>query len=79
MITPYNFSICDITTWILDTRSPVHKCNSLQRLQVRRRFKNNERFLIVGDGRSVLVQALGVVEFIFESGVVMLDDCRYYP
>ena len=51
----------------------------MQGLQVRRRFNNNERFLIVRNGRSVPVQALGVIEFVFESRVVMLDDCHYCP
>ena len=34
---------------------------------------------MVGDGRSFPVQALGVIKFVFESRVVMLDDCHYYP
>ena len=54
-------------------------CNSLQGLQVRRRFKNDERFLIVGDGRSVSVQALRIIEFIFESRVIVLNDYHYCP
>ena len=29
MIIPYNFSICDTTTWVLDIESSVHICNSL--------------------------------------------------
>ena len=58
MIIPYNFSIYDSTNWVLDTRSLIKICNSLHKLQVRRRFNNNERFLIVGDGRSVSIQAL---------------------
>ena len=79
MITPYNFFIYDSTNWILDTESSINICNSLQGLQVRRRFNNNERFLIIGDGRLVPVQALGVIEFVFESGVVMLNDCHFCP
>ena len=38
MITPYNFFIYDTTTWILDIRSLINICNSLQRLQVSRKF-----------------------------------------
>ena len=29
MITPYNFSICDTTIWVLDTESSIHICNLL--------------------------------------------------
>ena len=38
MITPCNFSICDTTIWILDIRSPVHICNSLQGLQISKKI-----------------------------------------
>ena len=55
MITPYNFSICDTTIWILDIESPVHICNSLQRLQVSREFENDKRFLNVEDGSQVSI------------------------
>ena len=50
MITLYNFSICDTTTWVLDTESSVHICNSLQGLQVSRKFMNSESFLNMRDG-----------------------------
>ena len=50
MITPCNFSTCDTTTWVLDTESPIHICNSLQELQVSRKFENDERFLNVKGG-----------------------------
>ena len=67
MITPCNFSICDITDWVLDTGSPYHICNSLQGLQVSRRFKQGERFLNVGDGSKVLVLALGIMNLVINS------------
>ena len=38
MITPYNFSICDTTIQVLDTESPINICNSLQGLQVSKKF-----------------------------------------
>ena len=60
MITPCNFSICDIADWILDTGSPFHIYNSLQGLQINKRFEQGERFLNVGDGRPVLVLALEI-------------------
>ena len=37
MITLYNFSVCDTTTWVLDTKSSI--CNVLQRFQVSRMFE----------------------------------------
>ena len=64
-------------TWVLNTGSPIHIYNSLQDLQITRRFEEGERFLNIGDERSVSVQALGIIEFIFESRVVVLDDCNY--
>ena len=79
MMNPCNFSQCDISNWVLDTGSPTHICNSLQGLQVRQRFKNGERFLNVGDGSSVPVLALGVVELFLETFSVVLSDCHYCP
>ena len=57
----------------------INICSSLQGLQVTRRFKNNERFLIVGDRRSVPIPALGVIEFVFKSRVVVLNDYHFCP
>ena len=79
MITPYSFSICDTTNWVLDTESLIHIYNSLQGLQNSRRFKEGERFLNMGDGSCVLVHALEVVELIFESCNMLLSEYHYYP
>ena len=79
MITPYSFSICDTTNWVLDTESPIHICNSLQGLQISRRFKEGERILNVGDGSRVPVLALGVMELCFESCKILLSDYRICP
>ena len=77
MITPYNFSICDITTWVLDTESLVHICNLLQGLQVSRKFENDERFLNMRDGKQVLILTLGVIKLVFKFNSVILSDCYY--
>ena len=79
MITPCNFSVYDNLTWVLDTGSPFNICNSLQGLQVTKRFEDNERFLNVGDGRLVPVLALGVLEIVFNRNVILLNDCHYCP
>ena len=79
MITLCNFSICDITDWILDTGSPYHICNSLQGLQVSKRFKQGERFLNIGDGRSIPVLTLGILKFLFEFHIIVLNDYHFCP
>ena len=79
MIKPYTFSICDTMTWVLDTGSPINICNSLQGLQVSESFEEGERFLNVGDGRSVPVLALGIIKLVFDSQVVILNDCHFCP
>ena len=66
-------------SWVLDTRSPIHICNSLQDLQVTRRFGEGERFLIIGDGRSVSVLALRIIKLVFKSHYIVLDEYHYYP
>ena len=79
MITLYNFFICDTTTWVLDAGSPYHICNSMQGLQVSRRFDEGERFLNVGDGSKVSVLALGIMNLVINSRTVILSECHYYP
>ena len=79
MITPCSFSICDTTNWVLDTESPIHICNSLQRLRISRRFKEGERFLNMEDGSRVPVLALGVMELCFESCKILLSDSHFCP
>ena len=53
--------------------------NSLQGLQVSKKFKNDERFLNMGDGSQVSIRALGVVELVFKSNSVILSDYHYCP
>ena len=79
MITPCNFFICDTTAWVLDTGNPYHICNSMQGLQVSRRFDDSERFLNVGDGSKVSVPALGIMNLVINSHNVILSECHYYP
>ena len=55
MIIPYNFSICDSTIWVLDTKSPFNICNLLQSLQVSRIFEEGKRFLNIGDGNIIVL------------------------
>ena len=67
MITLCNFFICDTTAWVLDTGSPYHICNSMQGLQVSRRFDDGERFLNIEDGSKVSVLALGIMNLVINS------------
>ena len=78
MITPCNFFICDTTAWVLDTGNPYHIYNSMQGLQVSRRFDEGERFLNVGDGSKVPVLALGIMNLVINSCNIILSECHYY-
>ena len=79
MITLCNFSLIVTMTWVLDTGSPTHICNSMYGLQVTRRFGEGERFLNVGDRRSVSVLALRIIKLVFESQYIIFNECHYYP
>ena len=73
MITPCNFLICDTISWTLDTGSPINICNLLQGLQISRRFEDGERFLNIGDRRSISVLAFRNIKLVFESQYIILD------
>ena len=79
MINPCSFSICDTTSWVLDTKSPYHVCNSLQGLRVSRRFESGERFLNIGNGSQAPVLVLGTISLYFESCTIILNDCHFCP
>ena len=79
MITLYNFLIHDSTTWVLDIESHFNICNSLQDLQVSRRFEEGEKFFNVGDGRSVSVLMLGTIKLVFKSNIIILSEYHFCP
>ena len=65
-------------TWILDTRSLIHIYNSLQGLQLTRRFGEGERFLNIGDGRSVSVLTLRIIKLVFDPQyIILLANSNY--
>ena len=61
----------------MDIESSVHIYNSLQGLQVSRKFENDERFLNIRDESQVSILTLGVIELIFKSYSIILSDCHY--
>ena len=77
MIIPCNFSIFDTMIWVLATGSPINIYNSLQELQVSRRFGDDKRFLNVRDGRLVLVLALKIIKLVIDSHSIVLSDCHF--
>ena len=79
MITPCNSSICDCTIWVLNIESSFNICNSLQGLQVSRRFEEDERFFNIRDGRSVSVLVLETIKLIFKSNVIVLSEYHFCP
>ena len=64
---------------MLDTESSFNICNSLQGLQVSRRFEEDERFFNVGDRRPVSVLALEIIKLVFKSNVIILSECHFCP
>ena len=66
-------------TWVLDIDSPINICNSLQDLQINKRFEDGERFLNIKDGRSVSILALRIIKLTFESHFIVLNDYNYCP
>ena len=79
MITLCNFSVYDTTISVLNIESSIDIYNSLQRLQVSRKFREGKQFLNVGDENLVLILALETMQLSFESSSIMLDECHYCP
>ena len=51
----------------------------MQDLQLSERFGDGERFLNVGDERSVSVLTLGTIKLVFKSNIIILSEYHFYP
>jgi hypothetical protein len=75
-----SLTVIDPTTWVLDTGSSFHICNSLQGLQITKRLNKGEVNLQVGNGANVAAVAIGSISLIIPTGkVLVLDNCYYVP
>ena len=59
------------STWILDTGSVAHICNSKQELWNKRRLAKDEVMMCVGNGSKVDVIAVGTIPQHLTSGLVL--------
>ena len=67
-------------SWVLDTGSVAHICNSMQDLRRPRRLAKDEVVMRVGNGVKVAVKAIGVLPLHLPSGFILeLSNCYYVP
>ena len=67
-------------SWVLDTGSVAHICNSIQDLRRPRRLAKDEVVMRVGNGVKVAVKAVGVLPLHLPSGFILeLSNCYYVP
>ena len=67
-------------TWVLDTGSAYHICNSLQVLARLRRIKIGEMDLKIDNGAKVTIVAIGEVTLHLHGGAfIALDACYFVP
>ena len=67
-------------TWVFDTGSVAHICNSQDELQNRRRLTRDEVTLRVGNGQRVDVLAVGTLRLRLPSGLLLvLNKCYFVP
>ncbi|KAK8957861.1 hypothetical protein KSP39_PZI000571 [Platanthera zijinensis] len=66
--------------WIFDTGSCAHICRNVQALRSKKQLKKGEVQLRVGNGMCVSAMAIGAVELILPSGMVLeLKDVYFVP
>jgi len=69
-----------INDWVLDTGSCAHICSNMQVLKNRRKLRNKEIQLQVGNGARVAAVTAGSIELYLPSGLVMeLDNVYFVP
>jgi hypothetical protein len=68
------------TTWVFDTGSIAHICNSQQDLKSKWRLARNEVTMQVGNGHCFDVVAVGTLHLQLPSGfILVLKKCYYVP
>src|SRR5215216_1875227 len=68
------------STWVFDTGSVAHICNSKQELRIKRRLAKDEVTMRVGNGSKVDVIAVGMLPLHLPSGLVLdLNNCYLVP
>ncbi|GJY15309.1 zinc finger, CCHC-type containing protein, partial [Tanacetum coccineum] len=68
------FSFPKSNTWIYDTGCGTHICNIIQGLRGYQKLNKGALDLYVGNGYSVVVEALGSFELILPSGMILVLD-----
>ena len=67
-------------SWVFDTGSVAHICNTMQGLQKVRKLERNEVVMRVGNGEGVSAQAVGVMSLSLPSGFILeLNKCYFVP
>src|SRR6266536_3736598 len=68
------------STWVFDTGSVAHICNTKQGLRIKRRLAKDEVTMRVGNGFKVDVIAVGTLPLHLPSGLVLdLNNCYLVP
>ena len=79
MITPYNFSVFDTMTWVLNIEALFIFVICCKDFRLVRKFEKSKWFLNDGDGRAVPVPVVGNIQLVLNSNIIILDDCHNYP
>jgi len=67
-------------SWVFDTGSVAHICNSIQGLQKVRRLAKNEVVMRVGNGAGIAAQSVGIMPLRLPSGFILeLSNCYFVP
>ena len=67
-------------SWVFDTGSVAHICNSIQGLQKVRKLAKNEVVMRVGNGNGIAAQAVGIMPLRLPSGFILeLNNCYFVP
>ena len=67
-------------SWVFDTGSVAHICNSIQGLQKVRKLAKNEVVMRVGNGAGIAAQAVGIMPLRLPSGFILeLNNCYFVP
>ena len=80
LIIESNLMVSFTSSWVLDSDSSTHICNSMQGLIESRRLREGDMILRVGNGAKVAAETVGTYPLRLPSSVRLnLKDCYYVP
>ena len=74
----FNFAISSSNSWIVDSGAGAHVCSNMQALKGSRKLAKGEMQFKFGDGALLAAEAVGDLELILPTGIILKLSSVYF-